>query len=157
MKIQTLDDLLKAADRRSNLRALSPQHARALVYEAMGHYIIAATLYAHSDAGSAEQVEQEMGALIHVLAIDAKTTLTPEKFDLLKGYPLTEEMDLPAPSKETLQESLHHTWGEEDIFIRRLSGGLFGSYMKALSALKPQVRAMGHDLSYAAESYIKSI
>lgn len=157
MKIETLGGLLKAAERKGNLRALSPLHARAMVYEAMGNYIIAATLCAQSEHGSQGQTTHEMGALIHALAIDAKVSLTPEKFSLLEDYPLTEGGQTGTLDKEALRDSLVRVWGESDVFIERLSGGLFGSYVKALITLKPQARALGHDLSTAATQHIKTL
>lgn len=159
MKIETLGDLLKAARRggENHVGAYSSLHARAMVYQAMGDYILQAVHLADSDAAQTRAATETMGGLIHVLAIDAKLNLTPEKFNLLEGYPLTEDGQTGTLDRAELRESLEDTWGGGDVFIERLSGGLFGSYMKALSALKPQARALGHDLSHAATQQIKSL
>lgn len=159
MKIETLGGLLKAARRggENHVGAYSPLHARAMVYQAMGNYILQVAHLVDSDATQTRAATEAMGGLIHVLAIDAQASLTPEKFNLLEDYPLTEDGQTGTLDREALRDSLVHTWGESDVFIERLSGGLFGSYFKALSALKPQARAMGHDLSTAATLHIEHI
>lgn len=159
MKIETLGGLLKAAGRKpgDHTGAHSTLHARAMVYHAMGDYILQAAYLVETDVTTTRAATEAMGGLIHVLAIDAKTSLSQEKFDLLEGYPLTEEGQTGTLDKAALRDALERTWGESDVFIERLSGGLFGSYLKALSALKPQARALGHDLSHAATQQIKSL
>ena len=159
MKIDTLGDVLSVAARRdpNSVGAYSPLHARAMVYQAMGDYILQATHLTEIEGDQTRAASDAMGGLIHVLAIDAEATLAPEKFALLDGYPLTEEGQTGKLDKAALKDSLERTWGENDVFVDRLSGGLFGSYLKALSALKPHARALGHDLSAAAVTHLKSL
>ena len=159
MKIETLGGLLKAAGRKhaSHVGADSTLQARAWVYQAMGDYFVKAEQFSRDENTRSEHVSQSLGGLIHVLAIDAQASLTPEKFDLLEGYPLTEEHRDLEVNKDLLTDALRSTWGEEDKFIKRLSGGLFGSYLQALSALKPHARALGHDLNTAALIHLKSL
>lgn len=158
MKIETLGGLLKAAERKGKGGARSPFQARTQVYQAMAHYMSWAEELVHSeDADYAPGTSALMGSLIHAVAIDAQVSLTPEKFKFLEDYPLMESGQTGTLDRDALRESLVRIWGENDIFIERLSGGLFGSYFKALSALKPQARALGHDLSTAATQHIKSL
>lgn len=155
MKIQTLGGLLEVAHRGEEHEAgvYSPFYARAMVYQAMGDYILHAARLVDSDAAQARVATKAMGGLIHALAIDAQTTLTAEKFSLLEDYPLTEEGQTGTLDKAALRESLERVWGGQDVFIERMSGGLFGSYLKALNAMKPHARALGHDLSTAATAH----
>ena len=77
MKIETLGDLLKAARRvgESHVGAYSSLHARAMVYQAMGDYILQAAHLVDSDATQTRAATEAMGGLIHVLAIDAQVSL----------------------------------------------------------------------------------
>lgn len=158
MKIETLGDVLKAAERKGKSGARNPFQARTQVYQAMAHYMSWAEELVRSEGTDhTPGTSALLGSLVHAVAIDAQVSLTPEKFDLLEGYPLTESGQTGTLDKEALRESLVHTWGESDVFIERLSGGLFGSYLKALSALKPQARALGCDLATTATAHLKTL
>lgn len=158
MKIETLGGLLKAAERKGKSGARSPFQARTQVYQAMAHYMTWAEELVRSEGPDyAPGTSSLLGSLVHAVAIDAQANLTPEKFALLKDYPLTEGGQTGTLDKEALRDSLARVWGESDVFIERLSGGLFGSYVKALITLKPQARALGHDLSTAATQHIERL
>lgn len=157
MKTDTLGALLKAAERKAGVTRPTPEISRSFVYLYMGKYVSSASMLASDIPMDPEESHRALGALVHAVAIDAKVSLPPEKFKLLEGYPLTEEHQDLELNKGKLAEALAHTWAEEDIFIRRLSGGLFGSYMQALSTLKPHVRALGIDLSAASTAHVNNL
>lgn len=159
MKITTLGALLKASRKAgAGLTANDPLQARSWLYGAMGNYFCRSVNFLEDDSWAThESVTMEMGSLIHHLAIDAQTVLTPEKFHVLEDYPLTEEHEHLELNKDLFREMLGNAWGTEDTFMFRVSGGLIGSYMKALSTLKPQARALGHDLSAATTAYVKGL
>ena len=157
MTINTLGNLVKAVERKSGRFNPTPQIARSTVFQCMGNYIGQAQMLAHQIPMDPDDVRRAMGALIWAVAIDARANLTQEKLRLLDDYPLVEEGHPTIADDAGLRDALESTWGTTDVFIERLSGGLFGSYMKALTALKPQARALGCDLSTAADMYVKGL
>lgn len=156
MTIKTLGDFLDAVDRkRKNRVAPTSLSARANVYDAMGRYIGAAGN--HPVTESTDTHSLLLGHLIHALGEDARATLQDTKFHYLLKYPLTEDMPRHTPTDERMAEAVRATWGREDRLIEHLSGGLFGSYMKAFTTLKPHARALGRDLSDCAHDYLRSL
>lgn len=156
MSTKTLGGYLEAVDRkRKNRSTPTPLAARANVYDAMGRYIGAAGN--HPVTESTDTHSFLLGHLIYTLGVDARTTLPEAKVRYLMEYPLEEDMVRHAPTQERMDEALRATWGADDRFIGHLSGGLFGSYMKALTTLKPHARALGRDLSECARDHLKGL
>lgn len=159
MSTKTLGGYLEAVDRkRKNRSTPTPLTARANVYAAMGHYITWAEELTRTEGTEyAQGTSALLGHLIYTLGVDARTTLPEAKVRYLMEYPLEEDMPRHEPTQERMEEALRATWGADDRFIGHLSGGLFGSYMKALTTLKPHARALGRDLSECARDYLKGL
>lgn len=150
MKIKTLGDFEKTRPRRATV---SPLQARATLYGAMSDYMSAALdLVESGSKTSRERYENQAIYLVECLLFDARMRLSEEKYQYLLTHNIEDEGKYVSRTGD-LMDSINHSWGSEDMFMFRLSGNLPGSYVKALTGLKGQLRHAGTTLPKVLATY----
>lgn len=158
MKINTLGDFAKHIPRRVFTDASTPIDARTALYSSMAHYMDCALCQAKE--GTTDTLNSYMraaGALLASLLVDARNHLDETKYQYLLTNSIVEPGGAPEARGGDLMDAIKLQWGSEDMFMFRLSGGLPGSYVKALAGLKNQLRYAGTTLPRAVEHYVRSL